>query len=418
MASGTMELFVALRYLRGKRRMGFISLITYISAAGVFLGSLVLVVALSVANGFESEVRDRIVGTTAHAKILQYYSRPIVNYDSLRTRILACPGVLAATPYIMEKGGIEYDQVKEGVMIMGANAATETTVTEIGGKITFGSFALDSAMSNRNRRLPGIVIGIGMADKMGVRPGAEVVVGGLTAEAAGADAEITSIPMARFVVRGVFETGMYEYDLNLVYLSIRSCQSLFSLKGVEGIAIKTRDLFHADAIAAAVKDSLGGYPYRSVDWKTQNKSLFDWMRLERIVIFIVISLIILVAAFNIISSLIMMILEKRREIGILMGMGASSGSIMRIFMFNGVVIGVLGSTLGVGVGVLLCFLQYHYRFIPLPGDIYFIDSVPVLIRWTDVAAIYIAANFLCFIATLYPAWNASRILPAESIRIE
>jgi lipoprotein-releasing system permease protein len=411
-----MELFVALRYLRGKRRMGFISLITYISAAGVFLGSLVLVVALSIANGFENEVRDRIVGTTAHAKILQYYSRPIVNYDSLRARILKCPGVLAATPYIMEKGGIECDQVKEGVMIMGVAAATETTVTDIGRKIIFGSFALDSAVSNRQRTLPGIVIGIGMADKMGVRPGAEVIVGGLTAEAA--SGEITSIPMARYVIRGIFETGMYEYDLNLVYLSIGSCQSLFSIKGVEGIAIKTVNLYHADAIALAVKDSLGGYPYRSVDWKTQNKSLFDWMRLERIVIFIVISLIILVAAFNIISSLIMMIMEKRREIGILMGMGASSGSIMRIFMFNGVVIGALGSTLGVAVGVLLCFLQYHYRFIPLPGDIYFIDTVPVLIRWTDVAAIYIAANILCFIATLYPAWSASRILPAESIRIE
>jgi lipoprotein-releasing system permease protein len=414
--AASMELFVGLRYLRGKRRMGAISLITYISAAGVFLGSLVLVVALSTANGFESEVRDRIVGTTAHAKILQYYSRPIVNYDSLRTRVLACPGVLAATPYIMEKGGIEYDQVKEGVMIMGAAAATETTVTDIGKKIIFGSFALDSAKSTRDRRLPGIVIGIGMADKMGVRPGAEVVVGGLTSEAI--EGGVTSIPMARYVVRGIFETGMYEYDLNLVYLSIGSCQSLFSSKGVEGIAIKTRDLYRADEIARAVKDSLGGYPYRSIDWKTQNKSLFDWMRLERIVIFIVISLIIVVAAFNIISSLIMMIIEKRREIGLLMGMGASTGSIMRIFMFNGVIIGMLGSTLGVALGVLLCFLQYHYRFIPLPGDIYFIDTVPVLIRWTDVVAIYLAANILCFVATLYPAWNASRILPAESIRIE
>jgi lipoprotein-releasing system permease protein len=416
MAGGTVELFVALRYLRGKRRRGFISFITYISATGVLLGSFVLVIALSVANGFESEVRDRIVGTTAHAKILQYFSRPLVNYDSLRIRILRCPGVLAATPYIMEKGGIEYDQVKEGVMIMGAEAVTETTVTDIGRKIIFGSFALDSAKSTKDRMLPGIVIGVGMADKMGVRPGAEVVVGGLTSEAAGG--EITSIPMARYVIRGIFETGMYEYDLNLVYLSIGSCQSLFSLKGVEGIAIKTRDLYGADAIARAVKDSLGGYPYRSIDWKTQNKSLFDWMRLERIVIFIVISLIIVVAAFNIVSSLIMMIMEKRREIGILMGMGATRGSIMRIFMFNGLVIGVLGSTLGVALGVLLCFLQYHYRFIPLPGDIYFINTVPVLIRWTDVAAIYIAANILCFIATLYPAWSASRILPAESIRIE
>ena len=229
------ELFVAMRYLRGRRRMGFISFITWTSAAGVFLGSLVLVVALSIANGFEKEVRDRIVGITAHAKILQYYGRPIANYDSLRLRILKCPNVVAATPYIMEKGGIEYESVKEGVMITGAIAATETTVTEVGRKITFGKFALDSAFSSRNRKLPGIVLGIGMADKMGVRPGAEVVVGGLTAEAA--NGEITSIPMARFVVRGIFETGMYEYDLNLVYISIQACQSLFSMNGVEGIAI-------------------------------------------------------------------------------------------------------------------------------------------------------------------------------------
>jgi lipoprotein-releasing system permease protein len=410
------ELFVAMRYLRGRRRMGFISFITWTSAAGVFLGSLVLVVALSIANGFEKEVRDRIVGITAHAKILQYYGRPIAKYDSLRQRILKCPNVVAATPYIMEKGGIEYESVKEGVMITGAVAATETTVTEVGRKITFGKFALDSGLSTRNRRLPGIVIGIGMADKMGVRPGAEVVVGGLTAEAA--NGEITSIPMARFVVRGIFETGMYEYDLNLVYISIQACQSLFSMTGVEGIAIRTNDMFRADAIAHNVKDSLGGYPYRTIDWKSQNKSLFDWMRLERYVIFLVISLIILVAGFNIVSSLVMMIIEKRREIGILMGMGATSGGIMRIFMFNGVVIGMLGSTLGVALGVLLCFLQLRFRFIPLPGDIYFIDRLPVLIQWTDIIAIYIAANVICFLATLYPAWSASRVLPADSIRIE
>lgn len=412
-----LEFFIAMRYLRGKRRMGFISFITWTSATGVFLGSFVLVVALSVANGFEKEVRDRIVGITAHAKVLQYFSRPIMHYDSLRQRILKCPGVVAATPYIMEKGGIEYEQTKEGVMIMGAEAATETTVTEVGRKITFGKFALDSATSNRNRKLPGIVIGISMADKMGVRPGAEVVVGGLTSEAA-AGGGITSIPMARFVVRGIFETGMYEYDLNLVYLSIRSCQDLFGIKGVEGIAIKTADLFRADAIARAAKDSLGGYPLRSIDWKSQNKSLFDWMKLERYVIFLVISLIILVAAFNIVSSLVMMIIEKRREIGILMGMGATSGSVMRIFMLNGVVIGLMGSTLGVALGALLCYIQYHYRFIPLPGEIYFIDTLPVLIRWADVAAIYCTANVLCFLATLYPAWSASRVLPAESIRIE
>ncbi len=411
------ELFVAMRYLRGRRRMGFISFITWTSAAGVFLGSLVLVVALSIANGFEKEVRDRIVGITAHAKILQYYGRPIANYDSLRLRILKCPNVVAATPYIMEKGGIEYESVKEGVMITGAIAATETTVTEVGRKITFGKFALDSAFSSRNRKLPGIVLGIGMADKMGVRPGAEVVVGGLTAEAA--NGEITSIPMARFVVRGIFETGMYEYDLNLVYISIQACQSLFSMNGVEGIAIRTSDMFRADAIAHNVKDSLGGYPYRCIDWKSQNKSLFDWMRLEAVCDFP------RDIAHHPCCGVQHRVVardddhreasrdrhphghgrhERRHHADIHVQRRGDRRA--RVHARRG----------ARRAGVLAAGLRF--RFIPLPGDIYFIDKLPVLIQWSDIIAIYIAANVICFLATLYPAWSASRVPPADSIRIE
>jgi lipoprotein-releasing system permease protein len=411
------DFFIALRYLRGKRKIGFISVITYISAAGVCLGALVLIVALSVANGFEKEVRDRIVGTLAHAKIMQYYEKPIVNYDSLRKVILKQPEVIGASPYIMAKGGIECDKSQEGVLINGIDPATETTVTDISRKITFGKFSLDSLESERKRKLPAVIIGIGLADKLGVRPGGEVVVGGLTSDDNG---ELSTTPkMARFAVSGIFETGMYEYDLNLIYISLGIAQNLFNIHGVEGIQIKTSNVFQADRIAKNVKDSLGGYPLRAIDWKSQNKSLFEWMRLERLIIFLVISLIILVAAFNIISSLIMMILEKRREIGILMSMGATHGSIMRIFMLNGIVIGFLGSTVGTALGLGLCYIQQRWALIPLPGDIYFINKLPVSIQWfPDVILIYVSANILCFLATLYPAWLASKVLPAESIRIE
>jgi lipoprotein-releasing system permease protein len=411
------DLFIALRYLRGKRKIGFISVITYISAAGVFLGTLVLVVALSIANGFEKEVRDRIVGTLAHAKIMQYYEKPVVNYDSLRQIILKQPGVTGAAPYIMGKGGIEYDKTQEAVLINGIDPELEKNVTDINRKITFGAFKLDSMESDRKRVLPSVIIGIGLADKLGIRPGAEVVVGSLTSDDNG---EISTTPkMGRFVVSGIFETGMYEYDLNLIYISLKAAQDLLNIHGAEGIQIRTTDVFHADIISRRVKDSLGGYPIRAVDWKTQNKSLFDWMRLERLIIFLVISLIILVAAFNIVSSLIMMILEKRREIGILMGMGATSGSIMRIFMLNGIIIGFLGSTCGTALGLVLCYIQQRWSLIPLPGDIYFINKLPVSVNFfPDVMAIYVSANILCFLATLYPAWLASRVLPAESIRIE
>ncbi len=410
-----MEWFVALRYLRGKRKIGFISWITYISAAGVCLGCFVLIVALSIANGFEKEVRDRIVGTFAHAKVFQYHSRPINDYEQLRSRVLEHPQVTGASPYITGKGGIEHNQVQEGIMFTGVDPVLEPTVTEIAGVVKHGSFYLDEMESNRGREFPGIVVGNGLASKLGVGVGSEVVLMSL----APVEGQIDPVPkMGRFTVTGVFETGMYEHDMILVYISIPSAQNLLNMKGVEGLHIKTQDLLRADRIAESVRDHLGGYPFRVVDWQTQNRSLFQWMKLERLIIFIVISLIMVVAAFNIISSLIMTILEKRREIGILMGMGATSGSVMRVFMLNGVVVGFLGSTLGVILGTAVCYMQYRWELVSLPGDIYFISKVPVLVRGFDVVAVYLAGNVVCWLATLYPSWRASKMLPAESIRYE
>jgi lipoprotein-releasing system permease protein len=405
-----MEMFIALRYLRGRRKIG-----TYVTAIGVFLGSFVLIIALSIANGFEKEVRDRIVGTLAHAKIYQYHDIGIANYDSLRRIVLRQPGVTAAAPFISGKGGIEHEQVQEGVLVMGVDDSLEPTVTDIGRSIKFGKFKLDTVTSNRGRSYPGIVIGLGLADKMGVRQGSEAVLMALASS--GGNAEPTP-KMMRFTVTGIFETGMYEYDMNLVYISIPRAQELYAIKGVEGIQIRTIDLFKAGEIAGKIRDTLGGYPYRALDWESQNKSLFKWMKLERLIIFIVISLIMVVAALNIISSLITTIFEKRREIGILMSMGATSSSILRIFLTYGIVVGFVGSTIGVALGVLICFIQYHWRLIPLPGDVYFIDKLPVIIRSIDVSAVYIVANVIAWLTTIYPAYKASRTLPAESIRYE
>jgi lipoprotein-releasing system permease protein len=410
-----MELFIAVRYLRGKRKIGFISWITYITAMGVCLGSFVLVVALAVANGFEKEVRDRIVGTLAHAKITRYRGETIENPDSLRHEILKYPGVTGAAPFITGKGGVERDQVQEGVMFFGIDDSLEPTVSDLHTTVKWGRFKLDSALSNRGRTFPGIIIGKGLADRMGIRDSAEIVLMSL----AYAEGDIDPIPkMARFTVTGVFETGMFEYDLNFVYISIAAAQFLLNMHGVEGIQLRTTDLFKADRIAENVRNFLGGYPYRAIDWQMENRSLFQWMKLEKLIIFLVISLIMVVAAFNIISSLVMMIIEKRREIGILMSMGASSSAIMRIFMANGIVIGFIGSTIGVGLSVALCLAQYHWRFIPIPGDLYFINTLPVIVRPLDVIAVYVAANLICWLVTLYPAWAASSLLPAESIRYE
>jgi lipoprotein-releasing system permease protein len=413
--NGKMEFFVALRYLRGKRKIGFVSWITYISAAGVCLGSFVLVIALSISNGFEKEVRDRIVGTLAHAKITRYHAPQLYDYEALRESILKHPQVTGAAPYITGKGGIEFQQLQEGVMINGVDPLREVTVTDVHKSIIAGSFDLDSAVSVRGRRFPGVLIGKGISDKMSIREGAEVVLYCLPVGDGQSDPQPK---MGRFTVSGIFETGMYEYDLNLVYISIESAKAMLNMEGVEGIQIRTTNLFKADRIAADVREFIGGYPYRAVDWQTQNRSLFQWMKLERLIIFIVISLIMVVAAFNIISSLIMMILEKRREIGILMSMGATSGAVMRVFMLNGLVVGFLGSTIGVALGALLGYTQQRWRYIPLPGDLYFVTKLPMEVSALDIAAIYIAANVICWAATIYPAKQAASLLPAESIRYE
>ena len=408
-----MEWFIALRYLQGKRRLGFISHITYISIGGVFLGSIVIIVALSIANGFEKEVRDRIVGTFAHAKIVQYNGAPLEDYESIRQHILKDPDVIGASPYLLDKVLIEHEDIREGGMVFGIDPFLESKVTSIESTIKYGAFILDSLFSIRGNKLPGVVVGSGLADKIGLKPGSEIVL-------------ITAIPgetevvtrMIRCVVSGIFETGLYEFDLVLTYIHLRTAQNLLQRTGVEGIQIKTTDLFKAPQIVTRIKDSLGGYPFKTQDWLSQNKSLFQWMKLEKLVIFIVISLIFIIAAFNIVSSMIMIILEKRKEIGILMAMGCTSSTIMKIFMLYGSIIGLVGSTTGTILATILCYLQWRFQLIPIPGDIYFINKVPVLLQFWDVVGVYISANVICTVATGYPALQASKIIPAESIRCE
>ena len=409
------EWFIARRYLRGSRRASLISLITWISTGGVFLGSLVLVGALSVANGFESEVRDRIVGTLAHARLMNQRGRAIANYDSLRTVVLKIPGIKGVAPYILGKGGVEHDNLQEGVMFCGVDWHLESTVSELHNKMKFGHYNLDSAISNRDRKLPGVIVGSNLADKLGVREGSEVVLMSLVQQDGATD---PAPRMLRCVVKGVFETGMYEYDMSLVYVSIESAQFMFATSGAEGLSLKTASLFEAPKIAKKVLNVLGSPPYTTVDWQEQNSSLFQWMKLEKLVIFLVISMIMVVAAFNIVSSLIMMIEVKRREIGILMSMGLDQKGVMRIFLINGTLAGLAGSTAGILLGLGLCLIQQQWHIIPLPGDIYFIDHLPVKISPIDIAVIFVVTNIICFVMSVIPAFQASKMLPAESMRYE
>ncbi|MGM0443621.1 MAG: FtsX-like permease family protein [Fibrobacterota bacterium] len=415
-----MELFVSLRYLRG-RKMGFVSLITNISILGVILGTMVLIAALSISNGFHAEVKSKIVGTMPHGQIRRFFYRPIMKYDSLARIVAADRRVAAVSPAIEGKSVIEYRNAKydvppiqDGVKVFAVVDSLESQVTDIDSAVVRGEWRLDSTVSYRDRKNPSIVIGKGLAKNFGVGLKDEVILMSSTGETA--MGSITP-KMVRFTVAGIFSTGMYEYDRLFTYISLEAGQKLYNMEGVQLINFRCTNINDATAAAQDINERLG-HEFKHNDWESRNRSLFQWMKVEKRVILIVISLIMVVAAFNIASSLIMMIMEKRREIGILRSMGATRGAIIRIFLFNGGIIGLIGSTVGTVFGVALCLLQQRYEWITLPGDVYFVNVLPVLIKPADVVAIYIAANALCLLASLYPAMQASKMIPAQAMRID
>ncbi len=409
------ELLIALRYLRSRRRTGFISLITYISVGGVFLGTAALIIALSITNGFGNEVLSRIVGTFAHLKIQRYHAESFEPTDSLTSIIESNPQVEASSPFIVNKVGVSSKHVQDGVLLMGIDIQKENRVSDIVRNLKYGKLNFDSVSSTAGNRYPGMVMGTLLADKLRLDLGDEITVMSLQA---GEEWYPGMAPrMSRFVLTGLVECGMYEYDDNICYASIPAAQRLFGMgRMVTGVRVKVKDVFKADVVGQKIQENLG-YPYYGLDWKAQNRTLFSWMKLEKAVIFMVILLIVLVAAFNVISSLTMVVLEKTKEIGILISMGARRASIRRIFLIEGVIIGAAGSIMGGIFGLLFCFLQYHYRFVPIPGEVFFINFLPIQVKWIDTASVLVATNLLCFLATLYPATKAAKLLPVEALRV-
>ena len=407
------EKFIASRYLNFRKR-GFISLITTISVLGVFLGTFVLTIAMSISNGMENEVRERITGTFAHARVQKVNSRPIENYEEIAEIVLAHEGVAAVSPTIMGKGAVEFANIQEGVMIVAVNDFDEVNVSDVHRRIIEGEFSLSDKYSTRQRENPAMIVGRGLARKFAISPGSELVLMTLITDDRGDPAP----SMMRFTISGIFSTGMFEYDQGLVFISLDAGQRLFDMDGVEMISFRAHDIFQAGNIASELVEQLGGHPFRFTDWESQNYSLFQWMRLEKLIVSIIIMIIVLVAAFNITSTLVMMIMEKRKEIGILMSMGATRTNIMRIFLINGALIGLIGSTAGTALGWFVSFVQETTRFITLPEDVYIINFVPILTKTADVAIIFAMANVICLLAAFYPAWRASKLLPADAIRFE
>lgn len=390
------ELFVSLRYLFARRKEKFISAISLISIAGVALGVCALIVVIAVMSGFDNDLREKIVGTNSH--ILIERQNGIADYDAVVEKVQAIKQVVAASPFINGQVLLTHNDDISSVILRGIDPPNEARVTKIREYIIKGK--LDIGQGE-------IIIGEELARRLGIFYQDSVNI-------------VSPVTRKTYVYRvaGIFNSGMYEYDAGLVFCSLADAQQLYGLGALaSGVGVKVGDVYKAPLVRNEIQRALG-YPYWVMTWQDANRNLFSALKLEKTVMFIILALIVVVAAFNIASTLIMMVSEKTKDIGILKSIGATNSSIMSIFTIEGILIGVFGTLLGAAGGLGICQLLARYKFIDLPRDIYYIDKLPVLVQQQDIVAIIAAAFVIAFLATLYPAHQASRLDVVEALRYE
>jgi lipoprotein-releasing system permease protein len=415
------ELFIGLRYLRAKRKEAFISLITVISTLGVVIGVMTLNIVLSVMTGFEEDLRDRILGFNPQVVVLSF-NGTIANADSVVERVTKVPGVVAAAPFVYGQVMLSAQQNVTGAVVRGVTPSSEGVIDlqrhlkegDINDLGKLRDVPLDDGKKGVVE-LPGLIVGKDVARQLGLLIGDPVnVISPIATPTA-----VGMVPrVKRFVVVGLFDSGMAEYDASLVYMDLGSAQKFFDLDtNVTGIEVRINDIYQAEVVGNRVRDALG-FPFRVRDWMEINHNLFSALKLEKTVYFIVLLLIVLVAAFNIVATLIMVVMEKRKDIAILKSMGATRAGVGRIFIFKGMIIGTVGTLLGNATGYAACVLLKRYQFIELPKDVFYVNTVPVKMYPEYFVAVTAASLLICLLATVYPARQAARLAPVDVIRYE
>src|SRR6266496_2470668 len=440
------ELFIASRYLRAKRRQAVIGVITAISIIGVAAGVTSLIVALSINNGFRQDLQDRLLGSTSHVNVLRAESDGIKDWQPLMDRLSKQPHVVAAAPAIYDQVLISRGPRARGAVLKGMIPASERKVSDLLNSVKIGSVdALEpqpvhdgklwsssgpiisaeskqvqspddlGGVQNRLAAMPPVILGKGMADDLGATLGSVVLV-------VSPQGELTPFGLVpkytRFRVAGIFNSGFYDYDSSWAFASLRDAQQLEGLGDVVTVLeFKIDDIYAAGALGDALEKA-AGQGFMSTNWMEQNKAIFRALRLERLVTFITIGLIVFVAALNILISLIMMVMEKTRDIAVLVSMGARREQVRRIFIWQGLLIGIVGTLLGLAAGETVAVLAGRYHWIALSSEVYAMDYVPFVPRALDAALVVVVSLAISFIATVYPSQSAARVLPAEALRYE
>jgi lipoprotein-releasing system permease protein len=406
------EIRVGLRYMKARRKQAFISVIGAFSVLGVMLGVMTLIIVLGVMNGFEKDLKNKILGTVSHLVVMSHSSRLITGWPRLMKRIQRLDGVRATTPFVYGQAMLSTQGKVRGIIVRGIDPATAGKVISLGRYLQLGRIA---DLASRRGSPPGIIIGRELAVWDALRVGDMVQL----ISPQGNRTPLGPLPRVKnFRVVGIFKSGMYDFDANLIYMDLAQSQKFFEMgAGVSGIEVNLKDIFAAPKLGKRIETVLGS-PFWTRTWQDMYRNLFSALKLEKLTMFVILTFIVLVAAFNIIISLIMLVMEKSRDIAILKALGATSDRIMRIFIVQGMLVGCLGTFLGAAGGLFGSFLLARYHIIRLPPEIYTISTLPVAIEPLDVVIICAVALIICFLATLYPSLRAARLEPVEALRYE